>query len=103
MTHKQRMLANVVAREFEAPLDFAERKTRAKRISIPKQVLSYFLYYKAELTLTEVSKILGYKEHSVILYNLKMVDALCLSEYYRAKVDRVAQAAYEIYFLNKNI
>jgi chromosomal replication initiation ATPase DnaA len=103
MTHKQRMLANVVAREFDAPLDFAERKMRAKRITTPKQVLSYFLYYKAELTLLEVSKILGYKEHSTILYNLRVVDALCIDECYKAKVDRVAEAAYDIYVLNKNI
>lgn len=103
MTEKQRMLANVVAREFEVPENFIENKGRAKRVTAPKQVFSYFLYHKAEMTLNDVAKVLGYKEHSTILYNLKTVEGLCAEEYFKARVDRVAEAAYKIYILNEKI
>ncbi len=103
MTKKQRMLANVIAEEFDAPINFAESKLRARRIAMPKQVMSYFLYYKAELTLLEVAKVLGYRDHSTILYNLNTVESLCFDKDYKTKIDRVAEAAYNIYVLNKEV
>lgn len=97
------MLANVVAREFEVPENFVENKGRAKRVTAPKQVFSYFLYYKAEMTLHEVAKVLGYKEHTMILYNIKTVEGLYVEDYFKARMDRVADAAYKIYILNEKI
>lgn len=102
MTEKQQMLAKVIAREFDVPENFMEIKGRAKRVTAPKQVFSYFLYYKEEMTLHDVGKLLGYN-HSTIIYNLKTVDGLCQEEYFKARVDRVADAAYKIYILNEKI
>ena len=103
MTEKQRMLANVVAREFEVPNNFIENKGRAKRVTAPKQVFSYFLYYKAAMTLYEVAAVLGYKEHSTIIYNLKTVEGLYLEDYFKAKIDRISDAANKIFILNETV
>lgn len=103
MTEKQKMLAGVVAREFEAPNNFVEIKGRSKRVVTPKQVLSYFLYHKAELTLYEVAAALGYKEHSTIIHSLKTVEGLYAEDYYRVRIDRVGEAANKIFILNEPV
>jgi chromosomal replication initiator protein len=103
MTKKQRMLARVVAREFEVPDSFIDIKGRSKRVVTPKQVLSYFLYHKAELTLNDVAKALGYKEHSTIIHSLKTVEGLYAEDYYRVRIDRISDAANKIFILNETV
>lgn len=103
MTEKQRMLARIVAREFEVPDNFIENKGRAKRVTAPKQVLSYYLYHTAKMTLHEVAKALDYKEHSTIIHNLKTAQGLYVEDYFKVKMDRIADAAYKIYILNEKV
>lgn len=76
MTEVMIKLAKYVAKEFSVEDDFLSSKERTARIVYPKKVVMYVLRKNTLLTLKQIAKAVGLKDHCTVIHHLQDVDGL---------------------------
>ena len=102
--NKRAKIEEIIAQEFDVEPEFRQRKTQLAKYVIPKKVLCSVMYNKEEVTFKEIAAYLGYADHSTVMYHVKDLDNMCITDdSLCAKVDRVFDAASKLYYLNQEV
>lgn len=103
MNERMAKVEEIIAVEFNVPLNFKENRSRTNRIIFPKKLLCNILYYKEGLILEETAAYMGYKEHSNVIHHLKTEQGLyAVDESYRIKADNVHNKILNLYTIRTN-
>lgn len=98
MNQRLAKVEEIIASEFNVPLNFKENRSRTNRIIFPKKLLCNILYYKEGLILEEAATYMGYKEHSNVIHHLRTEQGLyACDEAYRVKADIVHNKISNLY------
>lgn len=93
----------IIANEFNVPVNFKESKSRTNKIVFPKKLLCSILYHKEGLNLENVGSYMGYKEHSNVIHHLRTGEGLyACDESYKIKADRVYNKINDLYTIKTN-
>jgi chromosomal replication initiation ATPase DnaA len=104
MLEKRKMIERYISKEFDVRPDFATAKERNTLSVLPRKVLCSVLYNKEEMKLKAIRDYMQYKTHTNIMYHLKsMEDLYTVDREFKAKVDRIYDVAYKVYYLNETI
>ncbi|MBI2029013.1 chromosomal replication initiator protein DnaA [Candidatus Gottesmanbacteria bacterium] len=67
---------NAVSRYYGVKLSLIKSETRAKPISLPRQVLMYLLRTEMSLSLNDIGAILGGRDHTTIMHGVAKINEL---------------------------
>lgn len=96
-------ITEYISKVFQVNTNFTEKGKRYPRKMYPKKVLMHVLYYKEEIKLKEVGRMLGYSDHVVVIHHLRSFDALYdTDEKFREMSNLVFAKHYEL-IKNENI
>jgi chromosomal replication initiator protein len=81
-----------VAKEFDVTVESLRGKRRTSRIAFARQVAMYLTKQLTQLTLVEIGKNFGNRDHSTVIYGIDKIATLRKSDYeLDQRVDRIAQ------------
>lgn len=95
-------LISYIAEKFDVDIKFSKTGKRYEEYMYPRKTLCYMLYRVEGLTMVKVAKIMGYKDHTTVMYHLSdLVEKCSIYEDLNRKVTNVLKKANEIYETNK--
>jgi chromosomal replication initiation ATPase DnaA len=98
---KHKMVLDYIAEEFGVDNNYYNNKSRYDKYAKPRKMACWVLYNVGQLTMTEVGKIIGYAEHTTVLYHIHDYWYLCKSDDdFKEKGYRIYSKANEIYETN---
>lgn len=78
----------IVEREFQVPFRLMEEKTRKREIVEARHICMYLLIKFTNLTMLEIGKLFGGRDHSTVINARQCVNDLMFSDdRYKARVD----------------
>lgn len=69
-------IQNIICDYFSVPIDKLVGKTRKRNIVVARQIAMYFAKNMTELSLKEIGKYFGNRDHATVLYSIKTVNNL---------------------------
>ncbi len=88
-------IIKTVAQDFDVPQDSLRARTRISRVVLARQVSIYLCRQLTDLSLVNIGKFFGGRDHSTILHSLKKIERLILEDpAMREKVERVKKGLY---------
>jgi len=95
---KHHKVIEYIAQEFEVDANFYNNKKRLKTYARPRKMLCWTLYNIGGLSMNEVASIVGYAEHTTVLYHIHDYWYMCRSDDdFQEKGFRIIDKANEIY------
>ena len=88
-------ILSVITREFHVSREELLSRSRAHRVSHPRQVAMYLLREKTSLSFPEIGELLGDRDHTTIMYgHEKIADGLGTDRKLKKKFNRIQEALY---------
>jgi chromosomal replication initiation ATPase DnaA len=95
---KRERITRFIAKEFKVEEDFLKNKSRARTYMYPKKVLMHVLYNVELMSMEEVSKHCGYKNHTTALFHMRDIGPLCRQfESFNYQFNKILNEAKRIY------
>ena len=95
---KHHKVIEYIAQEFDVDVNFYNNKKRFKNYARPRKMLCWTLYNIGGLSMNEVANIVGYAEHTTVLYHIHDYWYMCRSDDdFQEKGFRIIDKANEIY------
>lgn len=92
---KPESILKSVASYYRVTEEELKGKQRDKRVMIPRQIAAYLLRAETELSLVEIGRLLGGRDHSTVLHSLEKMESELSSDPGFAKdVAAVREAVY---------
>jgi len=73
-------VVDTVLQYFKLSRESVFRKTRSRRFLYPRQIVTYMLRTSTTLSLSEIGKIVGNRDHTTVLHSVKLIDDLRFSD-----------------------
>ncbi len=85
-------LVNVVAESFSLTSDRLIGRDRSRAVALPRQIAMYLLRREADISLPQIGKVLGGRDHTTVMYAIdKVTDMLERDERLRRQVVQIRQ------------
>jgi len=79
-----------VAQAWGVPVEALSSKRRTKDLTVPRQVAMYLMRQLLGLSLVEIGRLFGGRDHSTVIHSIEKVEAeLATDEQFRARVDAI--------------
>ena len=79
-----------VAQAWGVPVDALSSKRRTKDLTVPRQVAMYLMRQLLGLSLVEIGRLFGGRDHSTVIHSVEKVEQeLARDEQFRARVDAI--------------
>lgn len=83
-------IIEVVAHYFELPSEVLHMKTRKREIVQARQIAMYLSKEKTKLSLSEIGRLIGNKDHATVLHAKRTVSNLCdTDKRFKADVNKI--------------
>jgi chromosomal replication initiator protein len=84
-----------VAESFDVPLDKMLGRDRSRHIAFPRQIAMYLLREEAKISLPQIGKSLGGRDHTTVMYGCeKIADLLERDDRIRRRVIAIKEQLY---------
>lgn len=95
------MVLDYIAEVFEVENNYYNNKKRFKSFARPRKMACWVLYSAGGLTMEKVGKLIGYAEHTTVLYHIHDYWYMCRSDDdFKEKGEKIYSKAIEIYETN---
>ena len=82
------VIQDAVAREWGVTAEGLRSKTRTKTLTVPRQVAMYLMRHLTELSLVEIGRFFGGRDHSTVIHAIRQVaERIQGDEAFRDKVN----------------